>query len=89
MWRKWWWVCSFCLVTSLLCSQAIYRKNSLISEYEFLLQEMDKEKMRLSNEREDLQLRLASQTDPAWIEMVLMRDLGVVPEGWIKVHFTK
>ena len=36
---------------------------------------------------EDLQMRIASQNDPAWIEMVLMREIGVVPEGWIKVHF--
>jgi len=38
---------------------------------------------------EDYHLRLASQSDPAWIEMILMRDLGVVPEGFLKVHFKK
>lgn len=39
--------------------------------------------------KEDLQLRIASQNDPAWIEMVLIRELGVVPEGFLKVHFKR
>lgn len=87
--QKWWWVFSFCFVVCAFCFQAIYKKNSAISESAFLLQEMDKEILYLSSEKEDMQLRLASQGDPAWIEMVLMRDLGVVPEGWLKVHFTQ
>ena len=40
-------------------------------------------------EKQQLQLKIASQTDPAWIEMILMRDLGVVPEGYLKVYFKK
>jgi hypothetical protein len=36
----------------------------------------------------DLEDRIASQNDPGWIEMVLIRELGVVPEGFLKVHFT-
>lgn len=47
-------------------------------------------KMRFAMEaQEELNLRIASQNDPGWIEQVLMRDLGVVPEGYIKVHFKK
>lgn len=38
-------------------------------------------------EMEDLALQIRSQQDPAWVEMVLLRELGVVPEGWLKVHF--
>jgi len=30
---------------------------------------------------------IASQEDPAWIERVLIRRLGVVPEGQTKVVF--
>lgn len=63
-------------------------RDAAISELSFRLQEMEKIKAIAIQEREDLQLRLHSQGDPAWIEMVLMRDLGVVPEGWIKVQFT-
>lgn len=57
-------------------------------EYTVLLQEMEKAKCLANDEMEYLELKIASQEDPAWIEMILMRDLGVVPEGYLKVHFT-
>ncbi|MDE3047241.1 MAG: hypothetical protein KGI83_02705 [Verrucomicrobiota bacterium] len=50
---------------------------------------MENEKAQVLQIKEDLQLRIASQNDPAWIEMVLIRELGVVPEGFLKVHFKK
>ena len=37
--------------------------------------------------KEDLTLKISSQSDPSWIEQVLMKELGVVPENQIKVHF--
>jgi hypothetical protein len=53
------------------------------------LSAMTAEKELALLQRDDLALRIASQNDPAWIEMILMRDLGVVPEGFLKVHFKK
>jgi hypothetical protein len=35
----------------------------------------------------ELRTQLASRNDPAWIELTLMRCLGVVPEGQTKVYF--
>ena len=61
----------------------------IFSDLTLRMQEMEKEKVAVSQEREDLALQLQSETDPAWIEMLLMKELGVVPEGWTKVHFTK
>jgi hypothetical protein len=34
-----------------------------------------------------LKQQLNSQSDPAWIEIVLKRELGLIPEGQIKVLF--
>jgi len=87
--RNWWWVLAFCLVTGSVYLQATKKKNLALAEYSFRLNEMEKEKILAYAEKEDLRLRIASQSDPAWIEMILMRDLGVVPEGWLKVHFKK
>jgi hypothetical protein len=53
------------------------------SKYESLL---DKKQFAISK-KEDLELRFAAQSDPAWIEMILMKELGVVPENKIKIHF--
>lgn len=89
MQRSYLWVLAFCLATTFAYSQAIQSKKTTIRELSFRLQEMDKEKTVALQEKEELHLRIASQDDPAWVEMVLMRDLGVVPEGWLKVHFQK
>lgn len=53
------------------------------------MQELESERNLALELKSDLALRIQSQSDPAWVELVLMRDLGVVPEGWLKVHFEK
>jgi hypothetical protein len=40
-------------------------------------------------EQKDLQLQISSQNDPAWVELTLMKQLGVVPDGQRKVYFKK
>lgn len=81
------WVLAFCAVTGFAYFQSMKAKKAAIRELSFRLEEMEKEKWVALQERDDLHLRIASQDDPVWVEMVLMRDLGVVPEGWLKVHF--
>lgn len=48
---------------------------------------LQKEKDRLLLEQNDLRLQVNSQSDPAWVELTLMRKLGLVPEGQTKVFF--
>lgn len=86
---RYWWV-----LIVLLISFAYYYKNIRPKEVEirslkYRVQELKKEKEIAENQKEELLLRIQSQNDPAWIEMVLMKELGVVPEGYIKVHFQK
>lgn len=56
---------------------------SLMERLALLEDEME----QVMQDREELLLRIDSQKDPTWVEMVLMRDLGVVPEGQTKVLF--
>ncbi len=37
----------------------------------------------------ELSAQIQSHIDPVWIEMILKKELGLVPEGYIKVHFTQ
>ena len=85
--KKWWWVGLFCCLCGGVYLHAIQDKRAQIEELSFRLQEIEKEKVLSEMTRDELRLQIASQEDPAWIEMVLMRDLGLVPEGWLKVHF--
>jgi hypothetical protein len=48
---------------------------------------LEQKKIELLADREELCAQIQSQSDPAWVEMILMRELGVVPEGWLKIHF--
>ena len=41
------------------------------------------------NHQSHLQLALSSQDDPAWIELVLMESLVLIPEGQTKVLFVE
>ena len=38
--------------------------------------------------QKDLQLQVNSQSDPTYIELTLMKGLGLVPEGYKKVYFS-
>ncbi len=58
-------------------------EGKLRRKFEYLMQE---EKKDLAHQAE-LKRQIASQNDEAWIEMTLMRCLGLVPEGQTKVHF--
>jgi hypothetical protein len=85
--KQWWWVAFFSISSTLLYTVAYGEKKQIYSELACKLGEMRHEKGLLEEMKNDYLLKIASQEDPAWIEMMLMRDLGVVPDGWLKVHF--
>lgn len=84
-----WWVVAFTIVCTATYFQVVKCRENTLLDLSFRLQEKEKERFIILQEKEDLMLRLQSQNDPAWIEMILMKELGVAPEGWIKVHFSR
>src|SRR5690242_16072460 len=88
-WRAWWWVVCVCLVAFCGYFHFIQGKKRQVADLSYRFEEMNRQKLLAFQERDSLRLQIESQSDPSWIEMLLMRDLGVVPEGWLKVHFTK
>ncbi|HLB53179.1 MAG TPA: hypothetical protein VJK48_05690 [Chlamydiales bacterium] len=85
--REWWWVALSLFCLFFFYPIAMQSKKKEMERLSFQLQEKKVEKLSVLAEREDLQLQINSQNDPNWIEMLLIRDLGMVPEGWLKVHF--
>lgn len=87
--RKSWWVFLFVALCYLLYSHGMQKKifayRDLKSRFDYLTHQ----KELVLRERGDLLLQVDSQNDPAWVEMALMKSLGVVPEGHIKVCFKK
>ena len=75
------------LVCYTVYEQAVYRWEK---EYFVLKKQMEslKEKKTLAlTQQEDLLLQINSQSDPEWVELTLMRGLGLVPEGQKKIVF--
>ena len=51
------------------------------------LQELEIAKQVALAEKKMLELEIQSQSDPLWIQLTLMKGLGLVPEGQKKVLF--
>lgn len=86
---RFWWVLIVLLISFAYYFRMIRPKEAEIRSLKYRVQELKKEKEIAENQKDELLLRIQSQNDPAWIEMVLMKELGVVPEGYIKVQFQK
>src|SRR3989338_3481577 len=81
-----WWVCLILLICYVGYNIGIKKRNNAIYDMKCKYENLLKEKQIVLNKKEDLLLKLQSQSDPDWIEMVLMKELGVVPENKIKVQ---
>src|ERR1700733_1065606 len=51
--------------------------------------ELQYKKIKAIENHDDLLMAINSQTDPDWIELILMKKLGLVPEGQTKIFFQK
>ena len=85
--KGWWWVFAVVIFSYLFYIPLVHNKNLARIDLESRVASLEEEKALAMNEQELLLLRIASQSDPCWVEMMLMRALGVVPEGQVKVHF--
>lgn len=72
---------------ALFYMHAINEKKRTYEEMVSMLDLLEKEKSEALLLKDDLALQIQSQSDPAWVEMVLKRNLGMVREGQMKVYF--
>jgi hypothetical protein len=84
-----WWVLLSLGIGFAFYSHAMQKKSVELSELEGRLLLLQEEKSLVQEQREDLLLQIESQKDPEWIRLTLMKELGVVPEGQVKVHFKR
>ncbi|MDE3055113.1 MAG: hypothetical protein KGI80_00230 [Verrucomicrobiota bacterium] len=86
-WKHWGWLFFLLIPLFFTYACAMRTKKSQVQRLVLQIQEKERERDLALQKREDLQLQIASKNDPSWIEMLLIRELGVVPEGWLKIHF--
>ncbi len=83
-----WWVIAFLLSCSLLYEQGLKKRElhyQLLYEQLRLLQ---LEKIEALHKQRHLQLQVNSQSDLSWMELTLMKGLGLSPEDQQKVYFS-
>ncbi|HEV8051680.1 MAG TPA: hypothetical protein VGP47_04230 [Parachlamydiaceae bacterium] len=83
-----WWVILFILGCYLSYEHGLQKKDHDFAKLQVHYAELQKKKKMLLGQQEDLTRQINSQSDPAWVELALMKGLGLAPEGQIKVLFT-
>lgn len=81
------WASLFILLSCVVCVSAVHKKRQQILALKESLDQLKKEKRALTQHEEELKRQIYSHSDPAWIQLTLMRRLGLVPEGQLKVYF--
>lgn len=83
-----WWVIFFILICYFCYEQGLAGRNKEFAKLDHQYLNLLNEKEKALALQENLRLQINSQSDPEWVELVLMKGLGLVPEGQIKVLFT-
>ncbi len=82
-----WWVIAFILICAVFYEQGLKSRDSLFQHLTDQWISLQKEKEEALFQQQNLKLQINSQSDLAWIELTLMKGLGLVPEGQQKVYF--
>lgn len=89
LFRANWWMVTFLSVVALFAWQSSQKRHLVASDLQQRLALVLQERNIAALEHDDLLLQICAQNDPEWVELVLMRRLGLVPEGQVKVYFEK
>ncbi len=66
---------------------SMHKQKELFVDLKQTVDLLENQLAKAQDKREDLLLEIDSQSDPAWIEMLLKKHLGMVPFGQTKVYF--
>lgn len=76
-----WWVILLALLFYAGYERSTYQSCQQYQKLTSTIQTLHEEKTALQIRNDQLQQQIQSQTDPAYIELTLMKVLGLVPEG--------
>jgi cell division protein FtsL len=84
-----WWVILFLIFCIVAYDQAVIDTQNEKKSLELQYQQMERELKLAYEEKEELILQINSQSDYNWVELCLIKGLGVVPKEYQKVYFYK
>lgn len=82
-----WWVVAFVFICTISYEQGLKKRDLLYQQLMEQSAHLQKEKREALCRQQSLQMQMNSQSDLAWIELTLMKGLGLVPENQKKVYF--
>lgn len=83
------WIFAFILICGILFENGMRNKKKQFQQMQDQLKALDNEKKLVTLEQQNLLNQINSQSDPAWIELVLIKGLGVSPEESQKFYFVQ
>lgn len=84
---KSWWVWAFAIVCFGLYEQAAMKLERDITSLDKEISSLEARIIESSGKQQYLKLQQECFNDPVWIELSLIRVLGMVPEGYTKIYF--
>lgn len=84
-----WWVIAFLLLCLLFYEKGLEKRNLQYRQLDEQLKVLQLEKAQALTRQQNLQLQINSQSDFYWVELTLMKGLGLSPEDQQKVFFEK
>ena len=84
-----WWTVLLILFCYGFYLHGMHKKKELYGELKENVDLLERQLYAAIESREDYLLQMDSQNDPAWIEMLIKKHLGMVPYGQKKVYFEK
>lgn len=84
-----WWVILFLVLCYMIYEQGMKKRNAEFAKLYEQFKQLQRDKQQSIVTQKELLLKINSESDPAWMELTLMKGLGLVPEGQTKVLFTK
>lgn len=85
--RDFGWVVLFLVVAALFYVQGMQKKEVEHLRLKEKISVLEAERDKVVAEKDELELEIKSEDDPKWVELMLKKNLGLVPEGETKVYF--
>lgn len=84
-----WWVILVLILCLAFYEYEQKQRHLISSVLESKVQALQQEKLSASERYRRLSMEIDSQSDSHWIEMLLIKQLGLTPEGQTKVFFSE
>lgn len=84
-----WWVILLLMIGFFLFDQTSYHQKKIQKQLEEKVSLLIQKKEKAIAVQEDLKLQIFSEEDPDYLEMVLIKKLGLIRDGQTKIFFNE